>query len=195
MPGKGTCRNGDGCSFSHDKDASAHPKFSKPHARGCNPGSNYFEGPEEDIASMANDMRNLGLTSAVEKHTRAIKRTHAWRQNEMEAAAAIGRILGGVQATDETKHQQQAFMAHLARILTAFSRHPFGADARLSPLFGLFGSTVSGFAMRDSDLDITLDFDTDRVCRCPPNSPPCSHHSASLAACHASGVTLGEIKT
>ncbi|KAJ1473330.1 armadillo-type protein, partial [Baffinella frigidus] len=67
--------------------------------------------------------------------------------------ATIARILAGMAATDETRRQQAALMARLDTI----AKRLYGPATRIDA----FGSTVSGFAMRDSDLDITMNPNAD----------------------------------
>ena len=62
--------------------------------------------------------------------------------------AAIHRILADMEAPDEMRLQHKEFIVRLDGIL----KKCCGRDARVDA----FGSTVAGFATRDSDLDITL---------------------------------------
>lgn len=62
--------------------------------------------------------------------------------------ATIERILLEMAMTDERRHEHKEFIVRLDGIL----KKCCGRDARVDA----FGSTVSGFATRDSDLDITL---------------------------------------
>ena len=68
---------------------------------------------------------------------------------EAAANASILRIIRDIEATDETKRQHQAFIQSLESI----QFRGVASKTRVDP----FGSTVTGFATRDSDLDITLD--------------------------------------
>ena len=87
--------------------------------------------------------------------------------------AAIERIIVSIEATDETRHQHTRFLGLLDSVLKSFC----GCAARVDP----FGSTVSGFATRESDLDITLNpgGGTVRRCHLPPLTGMASSDSAT----------------
>ncbi|KAJ1475144.1 hypothetical protein T484DRAFT_3201066 [Baffinella frigidus] len=72
--------------------------------------------------------------------------------------ATIERILLEMAMTDERRHEHKEFIVRLDGIL----KKCCGRDARVDA----FGSTVSGFATRDSDLDITLNPGRGKVLTC-----------------------------
>lgn len=70
-------------------------------------------------------------------------------KRETADTATIARFVADTEATDKNRRQMKALRLRLTRLLKKF----VGPETQIDP----FGSTVSGFATRDSDLDITID--------------------------------------
>ena len=98
--------------------------------------------------------------------------------------ATIHRVLADMEAPDEMRLQHKEFIVRLDGIL----KKCCGRDARVDA----FGSTVAGFATRDSDLDITLNPGRGKVhaseACLPPSAPLTSIVFAALPPSPASTV-------
>jgi DNA polymerase sigma len=74
--------------------------------------------------------------------------SHRDERGQSDDMREIARILAEMEATEETRAKHREFIARLEGIVKWWC----GREARLDP----FGSTVAGFATKESDLDLTL---------------------------------------